>query len=81
MSESNPSVPQQVKEELATYLALYDKLTMTEDADEVEENRLGSKVCLLMREVYGKLNLTLYKFESECLATSLLVGDLPKGRA
>jgi hypothetical protein len=30
----------------------------------------------LALQVYGKLNLTLYKMESECLATSLMSGDL-----
>ncbi|GMI44503.1 hypothetical protein TrCOL_g4367 [Triparma columacea] len=76
LSEIQPDQPLELKEELTTTMALYDEATMRVSDDPDEEHRLGSKCCLLMREVYGKLNLTLYKMESECLATSLMSGDL-----
>ena len=69
LEETLPDPPLTVKQELITYLALYDEATMIDKNDPEEENRLGSRVCRLMRQVYGKLNLTLYKMESEQLAT------------
>ena len=55
LSETQPDQPLELKEELITTMALYDEATMRVSDDPDEEHRLGSKCCLLMREVRGEV--------------------------